>query len=146
MASRGTRACRQNCLRGYGGSSLASGHGGNLFLTKIHSRTQNFVGCPDKSEPITVTGRFPLRVVKLQKIYPVWAVGKPGTENRYSDGNSGLISIPAQVKVDGKKVPGGGIKMEFSYEDPTAFSLLIIEFGPKDGSPCITYAESAKHG
>jgi hypothetical protein len=42
--------------------------------------------------------------------------------------------------------PSSGIKMEFSYEDPTAFSLLIIEFGPKEGSPCITYSESAQPG
>ncbi len=129
-----------------GGFSLASGQSGKLFLTNIHSRTQNFVGCPENPERITVSGRFSLKVEKLEKIYPVWAVGRPGTETRYSDGNSGLISIPAQVKVDGKKVPGGGIKMEFSYEEPTVFSLLIIEFGPKDGSPCITYAESATHG
>jgi hypothetical protein len=131
-----------------GGFSLVPGQGknrGKLYLTNLHSRTQNFVGCPETPEPITVSGRFPLKVVKLQKVYPVWAVGKPGTETRYSDGNSGLISIPAQVKVNGKPVPGA-IKMEFSYEDPTAFSILIIEFGPTDQSPCVTYSESASHG
>ncbi len=133
-----------------GGFSLVAGKGGKkgqLFLTNVHSRTQNFVGCPEKPETITVSGRFPLKVVKISKIYPVWAIGKPGTETRYSDGNSGLVSIPAQVKVNGKPVPGGGIKMEFSSEDPTQFSLLIIEFGgDKETSPCVTYSESASHG
>jgi hypothetical protein len=133
-----------------GGFSLVAGKGKNnskLYLTNIHSRTQNFVGWPENPETITVSGRFPLKVVKISKTYPVWAVGKPGTETRYSDGNSGLISIPAKVTVNGKPVPGGGIKMEFSYEDPTAFSLLIIEFGgTKETSPCVTYSESASHG
>jgi hypothetical protein len=83
-------------------------------------------------------------VVTVNRSYPVWAVGKPGTETRYSDGNSGLLSIPAKVKVDGKPVPGGGIKMEFDYQDPTAFGLLIIEYTPEGREmPCITYAESA---
>jgi hypothetical protein len=67
-------------------------------------------------------------------------VGRPGTESRHSDGNSGLVSIPAKVKVGGEPVPGGGIKMDPSYEDSTAFSFLIIKFGPKDGSPCVTYS------
>ena len=129
-----------------GGFTLAAGKGKKLFLTNVHSRTSNFVGCPDKSEPITVSGRFPLKVIKLQGTYPVWGVGKPGVEKRYSDSNSGLVSIPAKVKVGGKPVPGGGIKMDFSYEDSTEFMLLIIEFGPKDESPCVTYAESAAHG
>ena len=131
-----------------GGFSLVAGKGkdrGKVFLTNVHSQTQNFVGCPEEPEKITVSGRFPLKVVKVSKVYPLWAVGKPGIEKRYSDGNSGLISIPAKVKVGGKPVPGGGIKMEFSYDDPTAFSLLIIEYTP-DGleSPCVTYSESAK--
>jgi hypothetical protein len=127
-----------------GGFSLTGGKG-KLFLSNVHSQTQNFVGCPEKPEKITVSGRFPLKVVTVNKSYPVWAVGKPGTETRYSDGNSGLLSIPAKVKVDGKPVPDGGIKMEFSYQDPTAFSLLIIEYTPEGReSPCITYAESAQ--
>ncbi len=50
-----------------GGFTLAAGKGHKLFLTNVHSRTQNFVGCPEKSEPITVSGRFPLRVIKLQE-------------------------------------------------------------------------------
>jgi hypothetical protein len=128
-----------------GGFTLAAGKGKKLFLTNVHTRTSNFVGCPDESEPITVSGRFPLKVIKLQGTYPVWGVGKPGVEKRYSDSNSGLVSIPAKVKVGGKPVPGGGIKMDFSYEDTTEFMLLIIEFGPKDESPCVTYAESAAH-
>jgi hypothetical protein len=133
-----------------GGFSLVHGkgkHRGTLYLTNVHSLTQNFVGCPEKPEKITVSGRFPLKVVKLEKIYPVWAVGKPGTETRYSDGDTGLVSIPAKVKVNGKPVPGGGIKMDFSSEDPTAFSILIIEYTPDEREePCITYSESASHG
>jgi hypothetical protein len=130
-----------------GGFSLLAGKGkdrGKIFLANVHSQTQNFVGCPEKPEKITVSGRFPLKVVKVSNTYPLWAVGKPGTETRYSDGNSGLISIPAKVRVNGKLVPEGGIKMEFSYEDPTAFSLLIIEYTPDEREePCITYSESA---
>jgi hypothetical protein len=127
-----------------GGFSLVGGKG-KLSITNVHSQTQNFVGCPEKPEKITISGRFPLKVVTVNKAYPVWAVGKPGTETRYSDGNSGLLSIPAKVKVDGKPVAGGGIKMEFSYQDPTAFGLLIIEYMPEGReSPCITYAESAQ--
>jgi hypothetical protein len=133
-----------------GGFSLVAGKGkdrGKLLLTNVHSRTQNFVGCPEKEEPVKVSGRFPLKVVALEHIYRVWAVGKPGVEHRYSDSNSGLISIPAKVTVGGKPVPHGGIKMEFSYEDPTALSLLVIEFGGgKEESPCITYSEDASHG
>jgi hypothetical protein len=59
-----------------GGFTLAAGKGHKLFLTNIHSRTQNFVGCPEKSEPITVSGRFPLKAIELQGSYPVWGVGK----------------------------------------------------------------------
>jgi hypothetical protein len=133
-----------------GGFSVVAGKGedrGKLFITNVHSRTQNFVGCPEASERITVSGRFPLKYETLNGSYPTWAVGKPGVESRYSDGNSGLISIPAKVKVNGKPAPGGGFKMEFSYEDPTAFALLIIEFGGNENAaPCVTYAESASRG
>jgi hypothetical protein len=85
-------------------------------------------------------------MIKLQGTYPVWGVGEPGTASRYHDSNTGLVSIPAKVKVGGKPVPGGGIKMDFSSEDSTEFSILIIEFRPKDESPCVTYSESAAHG
>jgi hypothetical protein len=130
-----------------GGFSLVKGKG-KLFLTNVHSFTQNFVGCPDKSERITVQGRFPLKLLPLAGYpgYKAWGVGKTGTETRYSDGSPGIVSIPAKVKVDGKPVPGGGIKMDFSSTEPREFALLVIEFGPRDESPCITYSLTATHG
>jgi hypothetical protein len=133
-----------------GGFRLVPGAGkdkGKLFLTGVHSRTQNFVGCPEKPEPIVVAGKFPLKWQTLNGSYPTWTVGKPGVEERYSDSNSGLISIPAKVTVGGKAVPKGGIKMEFSYENPTVFTLLIIEYSVgEEREPCVTYAENAAHG
>jgi hypothetical protein len=134
-----------------GGFSLVKGKGkmsGKLFLTNVHSFTTNFVGCPEKPERITVSGRFPLKLLPLAGFpgYKAWGVGKTGTEKRYSDGSPGLVSIPAKVTVAGKPVEGGGIKMDFSSTEPKEFSMLIIEFGPPDESPCITYSLSAKHG
>jgi hypothetical protein len=131
-----------------GGFSLVKGNGGKLFLTNVHSFTTNFVGCPDKPERITVQGRFPLKLLPLAGYpgYKAWGVGKTGVEKRYSDGSPGLVSIPAKVIVNGKPVPGGGIKMDFSSTEPKEFSMLIIEFGPPDEAPCVTYSLTATHG
>jgi hypothetical protein len=130
-----------------GGFSLVKGKG-KLDLTNVHSFTQNFVGCPEKSERITVEGHFPLKYLPLAGYpgYKAWGVGKTGTETRYSDGSPGLVSIPAKVKVGGKVVEGGGIKMDFSSTEPKEFSMLIIEFGPRDEAPCVTYSLTATHG
>jgi hypothetical protein len=130
-----------------GGFSLVKGKG-KLFLTNLHSFTQNFVGCPEKPEKITVSGRFPLKLLRLAGYpgYKAWGVGKTGIEKRYSDGSPGLVSIPAKVKVAGKPVEGGAIKMDFSSTEPENFAMLIIEFGPRDESPCVTYSLSATHG
>jgi hypothetical protein len=127
-----------------GGFSLVKGKG-KLFLTNVHSFTQNFVGCPEKQEKITVQGRFPLKLLPLAGYpgYKAWGVGKTGVEKRYSDGDPGLVSIPAKVTVGGKPVEGGGIKMDFSSTEPKEFSMLIIEFGPPDESPCVTYSLTA---
>jgi hypothetical protein len=131
-----------------GGFSLVKGGGGKLFLTNVHSFTTNFVGCPEKPERITVEGRFPLKLLSLAGFpgYKAWGVGKTGVETRYSDGDPGIVSIPAKVKVNGKPVPGGGIKMDFSSTEPQEFSMLIIEFGPRDEAPCVTYSLTASHG
>lgn len=134
-----------------GGFSLVKGTGkmkGKLLLTNVHSFTSNFVGCPDKPERITVSGRFPLKLLALAG-YPgfkAWGVGRTGIEKRYSDGSPGLVSIPAKVTVAGKPVEGGGIKMDFSSTEPGKFAMLIIEFGPPDEAPCVTYSLSATHG
>jgi hypothetical protein len=134
-----------------GGFSLVRGKGGQkgkLFLTNVHSFTQNFVGCPEKPEKITVSGRFPLKLLSLAGYpgYKAWGVGKTGIEKRYSDGSPGIVSIPAKVTVAGKRVEGGAIKMDFSSTEPENFAMLIIEFGPRDESPCVTYSLSATHG
>jgi hypothetical protein len=130
-----------------GGFSLVKGNG-KLFLTNVHSVTQNFVGCPEKLEKIAVQGRFPLKLLPLAGFpgYKAWGVGKTGVEHRYSDGSPGLVSIPAKVTVGGKPVEGGAIKMDFSSTEPKEFGMLIIEFGPPDASPCITYSLTATHG
>jgi hypothetical protein len=133
-----------------GGFSLVHGKGAKknqLFLTNVHSFTQNFVGCPEASKKITVEGRFPLKLLSLAGFpgYKAWGVGKTGKETRYSDSNTGLVSIPAKVKVGGKVVEGGAIKMDFSSTEPKEFSILIIEFGPREEPPCVTYSEFAEH-
>jgi hypothetical protein len=133
-----------------GGFSLVRGKGkmkSKLFLQDIHSLTQNFGGCPEKPEKITVSARFPLKYLALDGFpgYKAWGVGKTGTETRYSDGSPGLVSIPAKVTVDGKVAEGGGVKMDFSSTEPKEFSMLIIEFGPRDESPCVTYSLTATH-
>jgi hypothetical protein len=133
-----------------GGFSLARGKGklkNQLFLTNVHSFTQNFVGCPEKQEQISVQGRFPLKLLALAGYpgYKAWGVGKTGKESRYSDGEPGIVSIPAKVTVGGKVAEGGGIKMDFSSTEPKQFAMLIIEFGPRGGSPCITYSLTATH-
>jgi hypothetical protein len=63
-----------------GGFSLVKGKG-KLLLTNVHSFTQNFVGCPDKSERITVQGRFPLKLLPLAGFpgYKAWGVGRPAS-------------------------------------------------------------------
>ncbi len=134
-----------------GGFSLRKGKGknkGKLFLANVHSFTQNFSGCPLKSERITVAGRFPLKLLGLAGYpgYRAWGVGKTGKETRYSDDNQGIVSIPAKVRVDGKLVEGGAIKMDFSGVEENTFNILIIEFGPNDRPPCVTYSRLAHHG
>lgn len=134
-----------------GGFSLVRGKGkmkSKLFLANVHSFTQNFVGCPEKEERITVEGRFPLKLLPLAGYpgYKAWGVGKTGTETRYSDGDPGLVSIPAKVKVNGKLAENGAIKMDFSSSEPKEFSMLIIEFGPTTRPPCVTYSLTATHG
>lgn len=130
-----------------GGFTLKAGKGGKrgqLYISNVHSRTNpSQLGCPDRSKPITVSGRFHMTLHRYAG-YNFWAVGKTGIETRYSD-STRLKSVKATVKVGGKKVPGGGFKMEYSALDPTKFLTLIIEFGPKGETPCLTYSQDAKH-
>ncbi|MFN8218107.1 MAG: hypothetical protein U0R71_16060 [Solirubrobacterales bacterium] len=133
-----------------GGFSLVKGrgkHAGTLYLTNVHTVTSNFVGCPPAPLPIKVEGRYPLKLLALAGYpgYRAWGVGKTGNETRYADGSPGIVSIPAKVKVAGKVVEGGAVKMDFSTTEPDTLSLLVIEFGPKGAAPCPTYSEVAKH-
>ncbi len=129
-----------------GGFSLVkAGH--KLLLANVHGVTQNFSGCPEKPERITVSGRFRLKLLALAGFpgYRAWGVGKTGEETRYSDSNTGIVSIPAKVRVAGKLVENGAIKMDFSSTEANTFEILIIEFGPSDRPPCVTYSLSAHH-
>jgi hypothetical protein len=110
-----------------GGFQLVGGKG-KLFVTGVHTNTSGAYYCEAGSAPLKVIGRFPLKDVTIPGGYRFWAVGKPGEDPRYEN-SSRLISVPAKVFVGGKRVPQGGIKLEFNYEDPTEFQAMYIEWG-----------------
>ncbi len=101
---------------------------GKLFVTGVHTNTSGAYYCEASSDSLKVIGRFPLKAVTIPGGYQFWAVGKPGEDPRFGD-SSRLISVPAKVFVDGKRVPQGGIKLEFNYEDQTQFQTMYIEYG-----------------
>ena len=134
-----------------GGFSLKPGHGSKrnrLFLTKVRTKTGNFTGCPAKPKRITVAGRFalrPLRFAGSDPTYRPWGVGRTGMEKRYNDGELGIVSVRAKVRVGGKLAPRGGIKMSFQPFEANSLLTFIIEFGPKGEAPCVTYSQYAVH-
>jgi hypothetical protein len=101
---------------------------GKQFLTGVHTNTTGAYNCSAEPAPLKVVGRFPLKWVTIPGGYQFWAVGKPGEDPRYEN-SSRLISVPAKVFVAGKKVPQGGIKLEFNYEHSTEFEAMYIEWG-----------------
>ncbi|HVO53800.1 MAG TPA: hypothetical protein VMT37_05240 [Solirubrobacterales bacterium] len=133
---------------GDGGMSLTKGRGakkGKLFVSGIHTLTQNYVGCPDDPQKIEVLGRFQLKLVPLTSYpgYAAWGVGKKAPKGDEID--KGVAPISARVKVDGKLVSGGQVKLEFSAVEANTFGSLWIEF-PGSDQTCVTPIESAKHG
>ncbi len=127
-----------------GGFQVVGGKGkrGKLFVTGIHTITQNYVHCPDDPQPVKVDGRLPLKLVPLAGYpgYKAWGVGKTG-----STAEPGIGVIPARVSVAGKPVKGGSIKVEFSSVEPGAIAEFRVEFTGQDGYACIVPGEGGKH-